>query len=287
MSPTISTASSPTPIGLTVSAQRNRFRSFIFRWWRTHQRQLPWRTTSDPYRILVSEVMLQQTQVPRVLPAYHSFLMTFPTVAVLASADAATVIRMWRGLGYNRRAVYLRDAARQIVREFDGVVPDDEAALRTLPGVGEYTARAVLVYAYRRNVALVDTNVRQILVYHFFGGQQVPNRQIQSLATELVPPGRSWEWHQALMDYGAMGLPKSRTVRRRPGSASSFRGSDRFLRGRIIDRLRECPTQSAGELYRYLGGETVCTQVRFDRILADLHRDRLVSERDGSLELPV
>lgn len=215
------------------------FQKLIFGWWKTHRRDLPWRHTYDPYRILVSEVMLQQTQVARVLPKYTTFIQEFPTVQALASASLASVIRAWKGMGYNRRALFLRQAAQVIVNTHKGQFPVNEEELQKLPGLGIYTARALLVFAFRKEVGLVDTNIRQIIVHYFFKGTPQKPAIIQEVADQLVPKGKSWEWHQALMDYGALELTKKRIQK----FSIPFKETNRFYRGRIIDFLREKPME--------------------------------------------
>lgn len=217
-----------------------RFRRYIFSWWRTHRRDLPWRHTQDPYCILVSEVMLQQTQVARVLPKYQEFLKAFPTVYDLAGATPGNVLRLWRGMGYNRRALYLQRTARSIVHDYQGIFPQSEQELVQLPGLGKYTARALLVFAYKQDVAMIDTNIRQIITRFFFEGKTQKEPVIQKIADQLAPKGKSWEWHQALMDYGALALHSSVSKRQvSPEKHLPFKDSNRFYRGRIVDRLRD------------------------------------------------
>jgi A/G-specific adenine glycosylase len=215
------------------------FRKLIFLWWKTHRRELPWRRTHNPYHILISEVMLQQTQVARVVPKYREFLRAFPTVQDLANATPAQVLRVWQGMGYNRRALYLYKTARSIVSDYQGIFPQSEDKLVQLPGLGTYTARALLVFAYRQHVAMVDTNIRRIITHFFFDDVPQPEAKIQAVADRLVPKGKSWEWHQALMDYGALALRIPRTPSRMPREAIPFKESNRFYRGRIVDRLRQ------------------------------------------------
>ena len=169
---------------------------------------LPWRRTHDPYAILVSEVMLQQTQVERVIPKYHAFLAQFPTLAALASAPTAEVIRAWAGLGYNMRAVRLQKIAQQTVSEYDGALPTSVDALLTLNGVGRYTAGAVACFAYGQQVATVDTNIRRTLWRIFRGVEPAEwpasaNRDALALAEWALPDGQAYDWQQALMDLGA------------------------------------------------------------------------------------
>lgn len=256
-----------------------KFHNLIFDWWRTYRRDLPWRHTHDPYKILVSEVMLQQTQVSRVLPKYKEFIKKFPTAEVLSKAPISDVLRMWKGMGYNRRALYLRKAAELVVNNYYGNFPKSEKELVKLPGLGMYTARAILVFAYKQNIAMVDTNIRQIITHFFFNGKPQKEAAIQEVADSLVPKGKSWEWHQALMDYGALALPKLRTKNSELNGQQKkkipFRQSNRFYRGRIIDILREKPVK-----------ERVLLKSFSPTTIDDLLKDGLIERRDGTLSLP-
>jgi A/G-specific adenine glycosylase len=236
-----------------------RVQQALLDWYSANRRGLAWRRTTDPYRILVSEVMLQQTQASRVEPAFTAFLEQFPTVHDLAGAPRADVLRAWRGLGYNRRAVALHQAAQEIVAEHDAEVPADLDALRSLPGVGDYTARAVLAFAFGADAGPVDTNVARVLT-RAVAGRPLPRRELQALADDLVPAGRGADWSAALMDLGAThclgraprcsGCPvvghctwrcagaEDPWTAAKPGPQSTFAGSDRYHRGRLLDALR-------------------------------------------------
>jgi A/G-specific adenine glycosylase len=185
-----------------------RFRRALLAWYRRAARDLPWRRTRDPYAVLVSEFMLQQTQVSRVVDYYGPFLDRYPTIRHLARARAAQVREAWEGLGYYRRAANLHRLAREVVAEHGGVIPDDPADLRRLPGVGAYTAGAVATFAYERPAAAVDTNVARVLARVFFGKApaRVTLRKVTRLAEALQPRrGRTaWAFNQALMELGAL-----------------------------------------------------------------------------------
>jgi A/G-specific adenine glycosylase len=188
-----------------------RFKRALLRWYRAHARSLPWRETRDPYRVLVSEFMLQQTQVSRVLDFYPRFLTRFPTVERLARARPAEVREAWEGLGYYARAANLHALARTVVKDHGGAIPRDPARLRDLPGVGRYTAGAVASFAYERRTAAVDTNVARVLGRAFSAARSGAARQrgsetaLWTLALRLLPRSRraAWEFNQALMDLGA------------------------------------------------------------------------------------
>ena len=232
----------------------------VARWGDGHRRDFPWRDTRDPWRVLVSEVMLQQTQAARVVAYYERFLAQFPSPAACAAVEVADVVRAFGGLGYNRRAVYLHRAARRIVAAHGGTVPADLDALRALPGVGPYTARAVLAFAFEHDVGVVDTNVRRVLS-RAVAGRALSVPEAQELADSLVPAGAAWAHNQAMLDLGAThcaakpvcrGCPVRRRCvwatagwpdpdpARRPGAAPAppFAGSDRQGRGRLVAELR-------------------------------------------------
>ena len=277
----------------------------LLAWGERHRRDLPWRSTRDPWAILVSEVMLQQTQVARVVPRYEAFLKEFPTPLACASAPVAAVIRAWDGLGYNRRAVQLHRCARQVVEEHSGSLPRDLTALLELPGVGPYTARAVLVFAYEHEAGVVDTNVGRVLAR--WQGRRLAPAEAQAAADEAVPPGEGWAWNQSLFDFAA-GVCTRRTPRcdqcpvfsaccwqgRGPdpadGSArvssgqSCFEGSDRQGRGRLVAALRRGPL-SPLEVSAAAGWPD--DPSRADRILAALAADGIaVIDENGTVRLP-
>ena len=245
-------------------------------WFAAHGRDLPWRRTRDPYAILVSEVMLQQTQVDRVLPKYAAFLAQFPTLVALADAPTAEVIRAWSGLGYNRRAVNLQRTARAVLSEHGGVFPRDVAALRALPGIGPYTAGAVACFAFEQDVAFLDTNIRRVVQRVFVGPEAqgfAPEARLLDLAAQVVPDSQGWHWNQAIMELGALictaarptcwrcplqrdcqayaawraadeqafeapAVPMRQPRRVAERREAPYAGSNRFYRGRIIDVLR-------------------------------------------------
>ena len=262
------------------------FRKYIFDWWESNKRDLPWRHTHDPYKILVSEIMLQQTQVLRVLAKYREFIERYPTVYELSNTSIADVIRMWKGLGYNRRALNLQKSAHMIVHDFNGVFPKDEKKLLKLPGVGLYTARAILVFAYKQDVSMVDTNIRRILTHYFFHDKEQSPKVIQSFADTIVPKGKSWEWHQALMDYGSsqeftkIHPPTRRVVK----SLIPFKDTTRFMRGRIIDLLRDGHMQEALLIQTCTSNYNKASEFIIGQIDA-LIREKLVSRNDGILRL--
>jgi A/G-specific adenine glycosylase len=189
------------------SADLANIRQSLLTWFANFARDLPWRRTRDPYRILVSEVMLQQTQVDRVVPRYHAFLDQFPTLEVLAAAPTAEVIRAWSGLGYNRRAVNMQRTARTVLEQYGGAFPRDVAALRQLPGIGPYTAGAIACFAFEQDVAFIDTNIRRVVWRLFVGASSADSpgeARLLELAQQAIPPGQGWVWNQAIMELGAL-----------------------------------------------------------------------------------
>ncbi len=264
------------------------FQKKIFTWWKTNRRDLPWRHTYDPYKILVSEVMLQQTQVSRVLPKYAEFLKNFPTVQKLAKASPAQVIRVWKGMGYNRRALYLLRAAKIIVEKYNNHFPTSEQLLSSLPGLGTYTARAILVFAYKQDVPLIDTNIRQIITHFFFDDRPQKPSAIEEVAWQLLPKGKSWEWHQALMDYGAIEMSNVKfPISNDNKKTVPFRESNRFYRGRIIDFLREQEIPEA-KLLVELAAQYKKPKVFFQERIEDLIREGLIERaKTGIISLPI
>ena len=184
---------------------RRRFREGLLRWYARHRRDLPWRLTRDPYHVLVSEIMLQQTQVERVIPKYHEFLARYPTLADLAAAPLDEVRRTWYPLGYNIRPVRLHGIAREAVARYGGRLPDEDGALLALDGIGRYTAGAVRSFAFGRRAPILDTNVRRVLgrVFHGTDGRAVSTAGLWRLADLLLPRARVYDFNQALMDFGA------------------------------------------------------------------------------------
>jgi A/G-specific adenine glycosylase len=240
----------------------------LLAWFALNRRDLPWRHIRDPYRILLAEIMLQQTQVDRVVAYYEAFLAQFPTLKAMADAPTSEVIRLWAGLGYNRRAVNLQRTAKAIVTEHGGAFPRTVEALRALPGIGPYTAGAIACFAFEHDVAFIDTNMRRVL-HRLFIGVDVPkpavnDRAILEIAASVLPSGQGWTWNQALIEFGALqctarkpacvtcplqqsclAFPliqtvlaqQPRTARGRP--TERFETSNRYYRGRVVDALRD------------------------------------------------
>ena len=234
---------------VTSSAIRS-FRTRVYRYYSSHGRDLPWRTRATPYRVLVSEIMLQQTQVDRVIGKYREFLAVFPDFASLAKAPTAKLLRIWSGMGYNRRALALRRLAQMVIAEHRGRLPDDPAILMKLPGIGPYTAGAIAAFAFDRPVVCMDTNIRRVFIHEFFPGQNgIRDEQILPLVERSLDRKAPSRWYNALMDYGAMlkrehGNPNLRSAHY--SRQSPFENSNRQVRGAILKILvAEAPLSTA------------------------------------------
>jgi A/G-specific adenine glycosylase len=271
-------------VGLPPAARLRALQARILRWYAANGRDLPWRHTCDPYAILVSEVMLQQTQVSRVLPKYAAFLARFPTLEALAAAPLAEVLTLWQGLGYNARAVRLQRCAQAAVAAAgagSARLPDVPDGLRRLPGVGPYTAQAVLIFAHNADLAAVDANVRRVLTHELDLPHDLPAPSLQAVADAVLPPGRSRDWHNALMDYGALVLTARVTGIAPTSRQGPFRGSRRMYRARLV-RLLLAGDRDLGELAGLL--DLPANEVT--AIAAELQRDGLALREGDRLTLP-
>lgn len=276
--------------------KEKKFRRDLWRWWKQHRRDFLWRRTEDPYAILISEIMLQQTQADRVLPKYEAFMKRFPNITALSNARSASVIREWQGLGYNSRALWLKAAAQMIVANYRGAVPREEEELIALPGVGLYTAKAIRAFAWNLQSAPVDTNIRRILIRHF---GIVAENDLQTFANQMTPRGRSRDWSAMLMDFGALvctasnpscaALGMKHILEPKPGAKQKpFKDSDRFWRGRIVEVLRGQPEVSSAVLWREIErlGGTKISKARVEHIVKSLLSDGLILKEKSTIKLP-
>ena len=246
-------------------------------------RPMPWRDDTRPYYVLVSEIMLQQTQVERVIPKFEAFMVAFPTIEALAAAPLSKVLTLWSGLGYNRRAKFLHGAAQMVVHEYGGVFPPTLEELIKLPGVGVNTAGAILAYSFNQPVTFIETNVRTVYFYHFFQDQEeIPDALLKEVVNETVDIEHPREWYWALMDYGSFlkrqgaGMnSKSRHYKKQ----APLKGSVREIRGQILKAL----THSDKSLQQLQ--QEVTVDERFDQALEGLLKDGLVNRTHGSLHL--
>lgn len=213
------------------------FRARIFDFYSQNRRVFPWRETTDRYAVMISEIMLQQTQADRVVPRFEAWLKRFPDISHLAAAPLREVLALWSGLGYNSRALRLHRCASIITECYNGVVPSQPALLKRLPGIGAYTSRSIPVFADNLDVAAVDTNIRRIIIHDFTLPEDISATRLQEVADRLLPLGQSRQWHNALMDYGALMLTSKKTGIRPLTSQSKFQGSKRWYRGQLIKQL--------------------------------------------------
>ncbi len=265
--------------GLSIHAV-SLFRSIIYEYYDTHGRKLPWRESTNPYHILVSEMMLQQTQVERVIPKYLAFLERFPNFEMLARSSTEEVLNAWQGLGYNRRALFLRKIATIIVNERDGKLPDKVEELENLPGIGRYTARAITAFAYNRPVIVIETNIRAVYLHFFFKDhEKVADREIEPIVEKTMDASNPRRWYNAVMDYGVMlkkthqnPTRRSTSYRRQP----SFKGSNREIRGKILRRLLLSGPVDEHSLARELG----ITIEKVTVMLDTLEKEGFVIRRD-------
>jgi A/G-specific adenine glycosylase len=273
----------------------SRFQKTIWNYYRSHGRTMPWRETRDPYRILVSEIMLQQTQVARVIGFYETFIKKFPDIAALARARTSDVLTAWQGLGYNRRALALQRLAKEVVKEYQGKLPRETEKLIALPGIGAYTAGALRAFAFDEPDVLIETNIRRVFIHFFFPEKakqgllakraqvKVTDEAIRRYIERTVDHKRPREWYFALMDYGAMlgeasrkgsGMknPNRRSAHYLPQSA--FKGSDRELRGKILRVLIAKRKVATSALATLLGRPS-------EKILSALEKEGFLTKTKG------
>ncbi len=262
------------------------FQKQVYRFYAEQGRKLPWRETGDPYRVLVSEVMLQQTQVERVIPKFNVFLTCFPTAAALAEAPLAELLSAWQGLGYNRRALNLQRAARMIAEQWNGVVPDDPILLQRLPGIGPYTAGAISTFASNRPNVFLETNIRAVLLHFFFADQNgISDKQLLPVADAVLDRENPRDWYNALMDYGSdlkRRFPNPSRRSRHHAVQSRFEGSDRQIRGAILRLLLASSGMTTLALHTQLDVEAD----RFKWILEGMLKDGFLKQRGRKFLIP-
>jgi A/G-specific adenine glycosylase len=250
-----------------------RFRGIIYRHYRAHKRKMPWRQTHNPYHILVSEIMLQQTQVERVMGKYWEFLAKFPDFETLARAPWPEVLAVWQGLGYNRRALSLKRLAQEVMENWGGVLPTSAEDLRSLPAIGPATAGALLAFAFERPVVFIETNIRRVFLHFFFAEQEsVTDREILPLLEETLDRKQVRDWYYALMDFGAELKKTGPNPNRRSAHyarQSPFNGSNREVRGLILKALLGEPVFSMEELAQAIGISPDRTGAALEQLLAE------------------
>lgn len=257
-----------------------RFQKKVLSFYKINKRDLPWRKTTDPYKILLSELMLQQTQVKRVIFFYEKWIAKWPTIEALASASLPEVLQMWMGLGYNTRAVNLHYTARTIVSEFKSDVIKAMKQYKELPGIGRYTSQAVLIFSSNADLVTVDTNIRRILINEFNLPTKIADTELWDLAEKCLPLGKSRDWHNALMDYGSLHLTAQKTGIKPKTQQSRFEGSNRQIRAKIL----RCLLQKSMSLTEF---ENIfrLEQMRLKPILDKMIEEKIVEKRHTIYQL--
>jgi len=252
------------------------FQEIIWQKGRELFRDMPWRTDTRPYYVMVSEIMLQQTQVDRVVPKFDAFIERFPTVQDLSKASLGEVLQMWSGLGYNRRAKFLHEAAIKIMNEYSGVFPETEKELVSLPGVGVNTAGAILAYSFNQPSIFIETNIRTVYFYHFFlEREEVSDVELRAVVEATVDSEHPRQWYWAMMDYGSylkrQGIGQNKKSRHYK-KQSPLKGSVREVRGQIL-KLLTTDDFEVQEMRMQLAADE-----RFDSALASLEKEGLVAK---------
>ncbi|HMK36287.1 MAG TPA: A/G-specific adenine glycosylase [Desulfomonilaceae bacterium] len=265
--------------------QVNSFRRTIYEYFDRYGRKLAWRDTDDPYRILVSEIMLQQTQVERVITKYHDFIGQFPDFTVLAAAPLRLILAAWQGLGYNRRAIWLRGIAVRTLNEFNGVLPSSPEILLTFPGIGRSTAGALAAFAFRKPAVFIETNIRRVFIHFFFcEKERVKDAEILPYVQRTLDRPRVREWYYALMDYGVMLRSLDSNPNRRSAHyarQSPFIHSDRQIRGSILRILLETPVLSEDQLLEAVGKDERLTK----KLIAQLVREGFLHRSEAGFTI--
>lgn len=252
------------------------FQREILAFFEKYGRDLPWRHTTDPYRILVSEMMLQQTQVPRVIEKYNQFVTKFPNFSNLAQAPIHHVLAEWQGLGYNRRALYLKRCAEIVIQQYGSQLPTDPAILHTLPGIGMATAASICAFAFNLPVVFIETNIRRVYIHHFFANrEQVADAEILPLVEASLYKQNPRKWYSALMDYGtslAEQVPNPNRQSKHYTKQSQFAGSVRQMRGRIMRSLLRYGNVTKSDLEQLLQFDS-----RIEETLTQLEKEGFIA----------
>jgi len=258
-----------------------KFRNTIWDFYKKHGRSMPWRGERDPFKVLVSEIMLQQTQVFRVIPKYNQFIKTFPNIGTLAKAPLSDVLTHWSGLGYNRRALFLQKMAREVVLKHKGVLPQEIEQLILLPGIGKATAGSISAFAFNKPVVFVETNIRRVFIHFFFPNKKkVSDKEIMVLVEKTLDRKNPRLWYYALMDYGAMlketiANPNKRSLHYT--KQSKFTGSNREIRGAIIKYITKYKKASIKKFIQQLSFD----RERLDVALVGLMREGMIAKKKG------
>lgn len=261
------------------------FQKIIKDYYKEHKRNFVWRTIHDPYYILVSEIMLQQTQTFRVEPKFEAFIAAFPTFETLAEAPFAHVLQYWKGLGYNRRAKALQENAQRIIKEFNGILPDEPKILETFASIGYATSCSITTFAYNKPTAFIETNVRSVFIHFFFTDKtEVHDKEIMPLVHAAIDYENPREWYYALMDYGVMLKKQDKEINKKSKhytKQSKFEGSDRQVRGKILEYLLAYKVAQLDELQAVLAVEFM----RFTTIVDSLLKDQLIIKNNDLIKI--
>jgi A/G-specific adenine glycosylase len=262
------------------------FQKEIYRYFEKSGRQLPWRKTRTPYKILISEIMLQQTQVDRVIEKYERFIEAFPDFHSLNRASLSEVYSIWQGLGYNRRALALKRIAETVIDDYDGQLPDTIEKLSSLPGIGAATASSICAFAFNKPTIFIETNIRTVFIYHFFRRRRtVADAEIAAISEKVLDKNNPRQWYSALMDYGAMlkkkypGLLKKSAQYKKQ---SPFQGSRRQLRGKVLRMLLENPRQTEMSVLKKLESGNSET---LHEIIEELIREGFVTKEKSKISI--
>lgn len=264
-----------------------KFQQEIWDYYQKNGRLFDWRHTDDPYKVVVSEVMLQQTQTHRVAQKFPAFINAFPTFESLARASLHDILFYWQGLGYNRRGMYLHQIAKKVVQECNGILPNDPSILVTFPGLGKATAASICAFAFNAPTIFIETNIRAVFIYFFFGNAQdkVHDKDIEPLVAQTVDKEHARDWYYALMDYGVH-LKKTTVNPSRKSkhhhAQSKFEGSNRQIRGLILKKLLEI---NAPMDYQTLVSHLDKAEERVKKVLNELCSEKLIIKRNDSYSI--
>ncbi len=261
------------------------FQSIIYQYYQNHGRKFPWRRTNDPYHILISEIMLQQTQTDRAIGKYLQFIKVFPDFQTLAEAPLRNILKQWQGLGYNRRAVSLKQLSEIVSNNYHGILPKDINDLKNLSGIGPYTAAAICAFAFNQPVVFIETNIRTVMLYFFFQGKsKVKDQEILIIIKKTLDLSNPREWYYALMDYGSMLKKKFKYINKQSAhyqKQSPFQGSNRQIRGKIIKTLLIHTELSPSELSKIIKIEST----KLEKIISQLEKEKLINIKNNKLKI--
>ncbi len=267
-------------------SQITEFRKKIYDYYIQHKRPMPWRNCDNPYYVVISELMLQQTQVPRVLQKFPEFITAFPDFSALVRASMKDVITQWQGMGYNRRAKYLKQIAEKVVGEYGGILPSDPSILETFPGIGPATAGSIAAFAYNTPTIFIETNIRRVHLHFFFPEtKDVHDKEIKQVVEQTLDRKQPREWYYALMDYGTMMMKSLDNPNKRSkhySLQSRFEGSDRQIRGRVLKVLVSQQNVTKEQFLRLLQDE----EERVSQILDKMEQEGMIVRDKTRYRLP-